>query len=303
MRSRALRRGRWTGTVATVLRSAAAHRLPALAGESAFFAALAVVPVLLTVVAVLSAAGSVLGPRADAAAAQGLTSLLRQVLTARGSTAAEAAGELLAGGSGGLLTGGSAVALLLTVRALRSVLHGLGVVAGRSGRPHWYSALLLALVLLFGGSTVLAAVVLNPLWVTGVPVWHVLRWPVIAVALFAWALLVLRVGLGRPRARRGPVVGAAVATAGWIAASFLFPVYVAVAGRFTSTFGVLGGGLTLLVWLYLLTLSLHLGAETSVALSPGSGTRTTSGGRVTSRAPNTDVSQGPPRSGVRQISG
>lgn len=61
---------RRNGRIGTVLRSAAAHRLPALAAESAFFAALAVVPVLLTVVAVLSAVRSVLGPEADAAAAQ-----------------------------------------------------------------------------------------------------------------------------------------------------------------------------------------------------------------------------------------
>lgn len=250
--------------VAALARSAASHRLPAMAGEAAFFAALAAFPMLLTVVAVLNAADSVFGPGVDVAAAEGLTSLLRLVLTTRGSTAADAADALLSEDDHGLLTVGSVVALVLMARALRSVLYGLGVVSGMSRRS-WLAAMALALVLLFGGAVVLAVAVLDPLQMTGLPVWRFLRWPVLAAALFGWAVLVIRVGTGRARHRRRLLVGAGIATAGWFAASSVFPLYVAVATRFTSTLGALGGGLILLVWLYLLMVSLYLGAEVSRA--------------------------------------
>lgn len=90
-------------------------------------------------------------------------------------------------------------------------------------------------------------------------------------------------------AGRGPRAGSSSARRsrprGRIAAGVLFPLDVAVAARFTPTFGVLGGGLSLLVWLYLLMLSLHLGAETSTAVSRDAGRcPAASDGPVTGRA-------------------
>jgi membrane protein len=256
-----------------------AHRLPALAAESAFFVALAVFPTLLTVVALLRAAGPVLGDRADAAAVSGMTRLLRVVLTTRGSAAADAAQTLLDSSSSGLLTAGTIAALALLVRALRSVLHALGVIAGRRPRS-WYVALLLAAVLLLLAASVTAAAVQDPLLVSGVPgaslLWRVARWPAVALALLAWAVLLLRIG-ARTRGRpvRVLLAGALVVTGGWFAASALFPLYVALIGRFSSGLGALGGGLILMVWLYLLMISLYLGAEVMGALagSPDSASR------------------------------
>lgn len=41
----------------------------------------------------------------------------------------------------------------------------------------------------------------------------------------------------------------------------MLPAYVALAGRVSPTLGALGGGLIVLIWVYLLVLSLFLGAE------------------------------------------
>lgn len=262
--------------------SASRHRLPALAAESAFFAALAVFPALLTVVAILRAAGTALGADADVAAAEGMTRLLRVVLTTRGSAAADAAATLLTTSTTGLLTVGTVAALVLLVRALRSVLHALATIAGRPART-WRAAAALALLLLVGGATVTAAAVQDPLLVLDVPaghlVWRLLRWPVVVLALVAWAVLVLRVGM---RLRRGTwrvsLVGAAIAVAGWLTASAVFPLYVSVVARVAGGLGALGGGLILLVWLYLLTLSLYLAGETLRELHDG-------GAEDTSRTP------------------
>ncbi|PVZ06881.1 YhjD/YihY/BrkB family envelope integrity protein [Actinomycetospora cinnamomea] len=252
--------------VGRVLAAASRHRLPALAAESAFFAALAVFPALLTVVAIVRAAGPALGADADVAAAGGMTRLLRVVLTTRGTAAADAAETLLTSSTPGVLTLGTAAALLLLVRALRSVLHALATIAGRPPRT-WRAAAALGVLLLLGGATVTAAAVQDPLLVLDVPaghvVWRFLRWPIVLLALVGWAVLVLRVGMRIGRgAWRVTVIAAAGAVGCWVAASAVFPLYVAVVARLAAGLGALGGGLILLVWLYLLTLSLYLAAET-----------------------------------------
>lgn len=250
---------------ARVLASASQHRVPALAAESAFFTALAVFPALLTVVGILRATGPALGAGADVAAVDGMTRLLRVLLTTRGGAAADAAATLLATSTPGLLTVGTVAALILLVRALRSVLHALATISGRPPRT-WRAATALAVLLLVGGATVTAAAVQDPLLVLEVPaghlLWRLLRWPAAVVALVGWAVLVLRTGmrLGR-RTWRLTMIGAAVAVGGWLAATAVFPLYVSAVAHLTSGLGALGGGLILLVWLYLLTLSLYLSAE------------------------------------------
>ena len=258
--------------VGRVVASASRHRLPAMAAESAFFAALAVFPALLTVVAIVRAAGPALGEDADVAAADGMTRLLRVVLTTRGGAAADAAATLLTTSTAGLLTVGTVAALVLLVRALHSVLHALATIAGRPPRS-WRVAAALGVLLLVGGATVTAAAVQDPLLVLDVPAghlaWRVLRWPAVVVALLGWAVLVLRTGMRPGRATwRATAIGATVAVGGWLAASAVFPLYVSVVARLTAGLGALGGGLILLVWLYLLTLSLYLAAEVVRDLRP-----------------------------------
>lgn len=255
-----------------VVRSALAHRVPDLAAQAAFFAALAMFPMLLTVVTVLRTASPLWGAGGDVAVAEGTTRVLRVVLSGRNSEAAVTAGRLLVESDTGVLTVGTVAALVAVVRTLRSLFHGLGVVADRRPRT-WRAALGLAVLLVVGGATAIAVAVHNPLDLVGMPrvAWDVVRWPAMTLALLAWTWVLLRTGTGmRGRvARRAVLWGAVTATLGWIAASVLLPVYVAVASRFTPTLGALGGGLVVLVWLYLLMLALYAGAEVAVHLRVG----------------------------------
>ncbi|GAA4852773.1 hypothetical protein GCM10023201_52370 [Actinomycetospora corticicola] len=250
-----------------VLAAAAAHRLPALAAESAFFAALSVFPALLTVVAILRAAAPALPGEADTAAIEGMTGLLRLVLTTRGSAAADAATTLLTTSTPGLLTAGTAAAVVLVVRTLRSVLYGLATISGTTPRS-WRVAVALGLLLLVGSATVTAAAVQDPLVWLGLPgghlLWRALRWPLMLLALLGWASLVLRTGTQRRSRRRTLLPAAALAVGGWVVASAAYPLYVSVAAGVAQGLGALGGGLILLVWLYLLMGSLYLAAETLV---------------------------------------
>lgn len=275
--------------VTAIVRSALAHRVPNLAAEAAFFVALAMFPMLLTVIAVLRTAAPLLGANADLAVAEGTTQVLRIVLGSRNSDAADAAGRLLAESDTGVLTVGTVSALLLMIRTLRSVFYALGVVAGRRPRT-WLAALLLAVVLVAGGASAIAVAVANPLDVLGLPriVWNLLRWPAMALALFGWTWVLLRTGMGmRGRVARRPLLlGAGVTTVGWFAASGLLPLYVALARRFTPALSALGGGVVLLLWLYLLMLALYVGAEVGWSARAGPSTTSPGSGRDGARPPS-----------------
>lgn len=212
--------------------SAGRHGVPGLAAEGAFFLALALFPTVLTLVGLLRALRPALGGDAAALVTQALTRLLRVVLTARGSAAADAADQLLTAPSRGLLGLGTLVSLLVFARALRSLLRGLWLVAGmppRRSAREWRTALLLAAVLLVATTLTLGGLTLGPLLghrgdfgapdglSTGLgEVWLRARWPVGVLAV---------------------VVGAV---------TLLLPAYVSAVAAVSPTLGSLGGGLIVL---------------------------------------------------------
>jgi len=85
--------------------------------------------------------------------------------------------------------------------------------------------------------------------------------------LFA-TLLLAQESPRQPRRWRANAPGAVLTVLGWSAATGLLPVYVAVATHVSPTLGSLGGGLIVLAWLYLMTLSLFLGAELNATRHP-----------------------------------
>ena len=99
--------------------------------------------------------------------------------------------------------------------------------------------------LLIGAASVTAAAVQDPLHLVDLPagplVWRILRWPAVVLALLAWAGLILRTTRARRGRRRPVLVGAAVTTGGWVAASTLFPLCVAIVGRLSTGLGWLWG--------------------------------------------------------------
>lgn len=277
--SRALR------TVATsrrVLAAANGHDVTGRAAEAAFFAALALLPTVLTLVAVLRAERPAFGSDAAPKVSADLARLLRVVLTSRGGVAADSADELLQTPSRGLLGLGTVVAVLVLARGMRSIQRCLTVISGahaRNARSEWIRAVLLAATVLAVGSLLLASFTLGPLLghssalgdetasnvLAGIWVWA--RWPLSAILVTLFATLLLAQESTRTQRRwRGSAPGAALTVVGWAAATGLLPAYVAVAAQFNPTLGSLGGGLIVLAWLYLLTISLFLGAELNAVL-------------------------------------
>ncbi len=260
-----------------VLRAAAGHDLTGRAAEAAFFAALALLPTVLTLVAVLRAERPAFGGDAAPHVSADLARLLRIVLTARGGVAADSADALLRTSSRGLLGVGTLVAVLVLARGMRSIQRGLTAISdipARNARREWLRAVLLAVTVLTLGSMLLAAFTLGPLLghsrrIGGDTadsalhtVWVWARWPLSALIIVLFATLLLAQESPRqPRRWRANAPGAVLTVLGWSAATGLLPVYVAVAAHVSPTLGSLGGGLIVLAWLYLMALSLFLGAE------------------------------------------
>lgn len=275
----------WVSVLRAVLVSGSGHSITSFAAEAAFFGSLALFPSVLVVVGVLRASRPAFGADAAAVGTADLGRLLRVVMTSHGRAAADAAQGLLETPSRRLLGVGTVAAFVVLARAMRSVNRGLHVIAGRERSPalkEWRDAALLAAFLLICGSLRLAAFTLGPFLghagkldqqvsadAAGT-VWSWLRWPASLLAVYGFGLLLLH-QLGLPRSkhrRRQRTAGATVCVLGWVAATGLLPAYVALAGRYSPTLGSLGGGLIVLIWLYLLNLSLFLGR-----IQPGPGTR------------------------------
>ncbi len=146
----------------------------------------------------------------------------------------------------------------------------------REGRPFWKLRplqVLGTLVMVVLLTVVVLAIVLtgpvveaiaDPLGVgrTAVDAWDYAKWPFLAVAVIAMLALLYYAApnVHQPGARSvlpGVILGLGV----WAVAPAGFAVYVAYFGSYDRTYGTLGGGVVLLVWLWLTNLALLFGAE------------------------------------------
>lgn len=92
---------------------------------------------------------------------------------------------------------------------------------------------------------------------------QVLRWPILAVVMVVGIGFLYRASTpARPPARLGVVTaGSVVAMVGWLVVSALFAVYTANFASYSKTYGALASIVVLLLWLWLSSLSVLIGAE------------------------------------------
>jgi membrane protein len=100
-----------------------------------------------------------------------------------------------------------------------------------------------------------------------VTAYRVVRWPLLLAAamLLFFTLYVAAPDVQRSGFRRA-VPGAVLGVGVWALASVLFNVYVTHLGRYGATYGTLAGLVVFLLWVWILNLSLLLGAEFNVQL-------------------------------------
>jgi membrane protein len=121
--------------------------------------------------------------------------------------------------------------------------------------------LVLGLLTILGSAALPALVDASDLGDTAARVAVAARWPVLGLLTFVAIAAVYRYGPDRRRAKlRWLWLGAAVATVLWLVGSALFGVYVERFGDFDATYGSLAGVVIVMLWVFLSSFAVLLGA-------------------------------------------
>lgn len=268
--------------VRQMARDAKDDRVTGLGAEVAFFALLSVFPGLLTVAAGLGVLDGLFGSELVKRAKGEVLSVLDTFLTDRAQGTAEAIEELFEQASGGVFTFGVVAAVWAASRGMSTVLRTLAQIYDfedtRSRIRTRLVAVGLALASMLLIVVTLTAMVVGPLFGAGQTVarwvglnnaygvaWEWLGVPVAFVALLAWAAVVFHSVPHRHVGWRQHIGGAALTGVLWLVVSLGFRLYLQLFGG-NPVFGILGGALVVLLWMYLLSLALLVGAELNAVL-------------------------------------
>lgn len=257
----------------TAVRTALKGNVTDVAASLAYYAFLAIPAILLVAV---GAFGVLAGPdtiqslldRLDGVVPADALSLIHDTLTRVTERAGSGAGLAAVGLVLALWTASGAMAALM--RGLNRI-HGVEETRSFAKQRGTAVALiawsLLALAVSFGllvlGAPLSHAVgdALDARTLVGW-LWWVAQWPILAGALFVATAGILRMGpAARRRSTRAASAGAAVAVVIWIAASGLFGVYVSGFSSYGAAWGSLSAVIVMLVWLWLTSVALLLGAQ------------------------------------------
>ena len=259
-------------------------RVGGLSAEIAFFGLLGLFPAVIVFAAALGSLDVVIGA---GAAADTEEWLLDRVVETFGSdnTLRATIEELFDRSNAGLITAGIVITVYASSRGFTAVVGALDVTYGHEDRRNWISTRVMGFVLtlftLVVAALVAAMVVVGPLLGGGEEIaerlgagsafttaWVWFRWPVVFVVVVCWAASLYHLAPRRRTPWLTDLPGAVVGTVWWLAVSLGFRVYLdAASSGMNAVVGLLGGALSLLIWLYLLAMGLLVGAEINRVLS------------------------------------
>ena len=277
--------GRKTRALAGDLRAEWSRaRVGGLSAEIAFFGLLGLFPAVIVFASALGSLDEIIGVDAAADVEEWLIGNMERIFGSDNTLRATIT-ELFDRSNAGLITAGVVLVMYASARGFTAVVGALEVTFGHEHRRSWVSTRMMGfaitLATLLVAAMVAAMVVIGPLLGSGdelaerigagalfTTVWTVFRWPLVFAALIAWAASVYCFA---PRFRqrwRSGLPGALVSTVWWIVVSSGFRVYLDISARGSNAvLGLLGGALTLLIWLYLLAMGLLVGAVANTLLS------------------------------------
>jgi membrane protein len=167
-------------------------------------------------------------------------------------------------GRGHLLVGGL-LAIIVATSGTNAIIKGLNRTYGvREHRPFWKRYLTaLVLTVAAGTASVIAILVFVPFRLAGeTPLLTNVVVALVALALLVAAVtLLFRIGPNIKLPLRVVLPGAALFAGAWLVAAIGFSFYVSNFADYASSYGVLAGVVIVLVWFYLMALTLLLSAE------------------------------------------
>ena len=179
------------------------------------------------------------------------------------------------------------LAFYASSRGFVAVVRALDVAYDHKRHRGWLSTRLVGLGLtiftLVVAALVMTMVVVGPLLGTGgeladdlgagqffTTAWDWFRWPVVFGVLVAWAATIYHVAPNHQSPWKWELPGALFATVWWLVISLGFRIYLdAASSGANAVFGLLGGALSLMFWLYLLAMGLLAGAELNAVQASG----------------------------------
>jgi membrane protein len=261
----------WKDIVWRTYEEISADRLLLIAGGVVFYALLATVPAITALV-------SVYGIFTKASSLGAQLSFLADVMPATAYQLISDQVVRIAGNNDGKLTFafilGLGIALWSANAGMKAIFDALNIVYDEDEKRSFISlnavslaftlAAILVLVLMFSAVVVLPLV----LAFLGVAAEHqagwlpLLRWPVLFVLVMLALATLYRFGPSRRRAKwRWVSVGSLFATMAWLAVSLLFSWYLSRFADYNATYGSLGAVIGLMMWLWLSTTVVLVGAE------------------------------------------
>ncbi|WIX99348.1 YihY/virulence factor BrkB family protein [Amycolatopsis mongoliensis] len=275
-----LSKGTWGGVLKHTFKQFNRDNLTDWAAALTYYAVLSLFPGIIVLTAILG----LLGPTAI----QTVIDTVNQVVPGQGKDILVGAIKELAGSR--TLAGPLAILGLLGALWSASGYVGAFMRASNSiygmpeGRPIW-KTIPLRIALTIGIVVLLAACALGVvatgsvarrigdligLGPTGILVWEIAKWPVIALLVsLAFALLYWVGPNVRQPGFKWLTPGGLVAVLLWVLASAGFALYVANFGSYNKTYGSLAGVIVFLVWLWISNLAVVLGAELDAELARG----------------------------------
>jgi membrane protein len=260
----------WTDVGKRTIKEIGEDNCLGLAAQLAFYFLLALFPALLFFVALIgyvpveNALDELLATLGTVAPRE-LVALMRDQLL-----------EVAGGSEASLLTVGIVGAIWSSSAAMVAIIDALNRAYDVGEWRPWWKRRALAVVLTVALALFiivsLALVLIGPglaertaAWLDLAPVavllWAILRWPVMFLLVVLGVDLVYHFAPNRRRGWTWITPGSLVATVLWIASSFAFKVYVVNFGNYTATYGAIGGIIVTMLWFYVSSLAILVGAE------------------------------------------
>lgn len=260
----------WSDILGRVKGNLTQNHLSIVAAGVAFFGLLAVFPAISAVILI---AGMILEP---AMINDQLASMAGVLPPDAANIIERQAMQVMSGtgpGLGLVALGGILMAVFSAAKGTKSLMEGMNIAYGAEESRSFIvlnvTALMLTFVLILGLIAAIVVMLAVPALISaiGLPpqieaLVTFVRWPVLAGFAVMGLAVVYRYGpCRRTPAWRWISVGAVVATVVWLMGSFAFSFYVGHSGSYDRTYGVLAGVIILLIWLWLSSFVVLLGAE------------------------------------------
>jgi membrane protein len=260
----------WYDIVWRTYREMQSDRLLSIAGGVSFFVLLAIFP---AISALVSAYGLLFSP----GTITNNLSLLNDVVPDNVLSIVHEQASRIASNSGSALSIGIVVGILVSLwsamSGVKAMIDGLNVIYEQKETRNFVKLNLVALAFTLAGfaafllaiaSIIVLPLVLSPIGLGSLSqtLTRIARWPVLLIVLLIGLAVLYRYAPDRRAARwQWVTVGSVFAAVTWISASFLFSWYLASFANYNATYGSLGAAVGVMIWLWISTTVMLLGAE------------------------------------------